>query len=585
MSPHARGPYQSRFFNFVNRQSRRLADQGMRALRHLKVAGVWGIEVLLYPVYLLVQASLSAGNQFFRAARALFPRLKEQFSPSQHPKRLLAADTAIVRVIEKLKVIEATAVPQRNGSQEWKAQDYIVIESEPEKLQASTPTEQVWVVQGVAHLLTEQTLAIVVVPNKILDILTPQQQQKLSAKISWELADLMRQRRLEFSPAAPYAPRRFSTLDQPPIFLPMRLFWRVMAWEQTSRVAIAVNLFGESALVHVTGRRTQANPIQSNLSIISFNGEFSELGPQHLVPASGVGIVNSKSSTHQLVNRIKTYLRKLQNSSLTSNSSATSPEVYQTNIFAIQALIYAAIDYFFGISRKHRLDNKTQSQSAVKLKGRSRKVVLPPSQQADADIADPWLRPRDLFDSPKAKLSTENHYYHTQNNQSQAILPEAFQGNEPLMPGTSTQEFVKGSLSRKQHPGKLAAPIRNKAKLEYPDAVIETAQVNTYNRQKDTVSTTTEITSPAALQSLEKSAMPVVEVTDIAMNNTSNSSPDTYTKSEQSEQNWIDTNATPTGYIKHPLEHLLGWLDFAMLWIEERVVKVWQWLRRLWFRG
>ncbi|NEO97638.1 MAG: hypothetical protein F6K58_02805 [Symploca sp. SIO2E9] len=583
MSPPARGPYQSRLFNFINRQSRRLVDKSIRALRHLKVAAVWGIEILLYPFYLLVQTSLSAGNQLSRAARAIFPRLKEAFSPSQHPKKLLAADTAIVRVLERLKVVEPAAATERTGSQEWKAQDYIVIDSEPEKLQASTPTEQAWVIQGLANLLTEQTLAIVVVPNKIVDILTPQQQQKLSAKISWELADLMRQRHLKCSPAVKKAPRRFSTLDQPPIFLPMRLFWRVMAWEQTSRVAIAVNLFGESTLVHVTTGINQADPTQPHFSIISFNGKVAELVSKHLVPDSRLGIVGSKSSNHQLVNSIKKRLRKLKNSSLSSNFSTISPQAYQTNTFAIQALIYAAIDYFFGRSRKHRLRSRTQSQSSVKVKGHSPQAVLSPSQKTDADVAAPWLGKRDLFDSPKAKVSTKNHYSQIKNHKSQALLPEAFQGNPPPMPGTSPQEFVKASLSRKQHQGKLAAPIKNKAKVEYPESVVEThPQVNTQNRQKDTVTTTTGITSSAVLQALDQSTMPVVEGTGSSIATASDSSPDTYTKSRQ---NWIETDATPTGYVKHPLEHLLGWLDFAMLWIEERVVKFWQWIRRLWFRG
>ncbi|NET04289.1 MAG: hypothetical protein F6K16_06070 [Symploca sp. SIO2B6] len=581
MSPPARGPYQSRFFNFINRQSRRLADQGIRALRHLKVAAVWGIEILLYPVYVLVQTSLAAGNKFSRAARALLPRLKEVFSSSQYPKKLVAADTAIVRVLEKLKVVEATA-PDKTGDQQWKAQDYIVIESKPENLPASIPTEPTWVIQGLANLLTKQTLAIVVVPNKILDILTPQQQQQLSAKISWELADLMRQRRLKFPPAAPKAPRQFSSLDQPLIFPPMRLFWRIMAWEQTSRVAIAVNLFGESALVHVTSGRTKTHPIQPRFSIISFNSKVAELVSKPLVPGYEVGIIGGKSSKHHLINRIKIYLKQLQNSSIISSYSDTSPESSHTNEFAIQALINAAIDYFFGRSSKHRLENTTQLQSTVKLKGHSPQAVLSPAPQTDADVTDPWLDQRDLFDSPKAKASIYNHHSQIPNHQSQALLNEAFQGNLPLMPGTSSQELVKGSLRRKQHQGKLAAPIKNKAKVEYPESIVETGQINIHNRPKYTVPATAEITPPAALKSLDKSTLPVVEGTGNTITNASDSLADTYT---ESGQNWIETDATPTGYVKHPLENLLEWLDSAMLWIEERVVKFWQWIRRLWFRG
>ena len=32
---------------------------------------------------------------------------------------------------------------------------------------------------------------------------------------------------------------------------------------------------------------------------------------------------------------------------------------------------------------------------------------------------------------------------------------------------------------------------------------------------------------------------------------------------------WIETNATAMGYVKHPLEQLLEWLDLAILWLED----------------
>jgi hypothetical protein len=41
----------------------------------------------------------------------------------------------------------------------------------------------------------------------------------------------------------------------------------------------------------------------------------------------------------------------------------------------------------------------------------------------------------------------------------------------------------------------------------------------------------------------------------------------------------IDTVATPIGYVQHPLERLLGWLDQAILWLETQASKLWQWFR------
>ncbi|WP_323374494.1 hypothetical protein [Nostoc commune] len=62
MSSGSSGRYQSRLFNFVHQQSRRVTQQWEHTYRHLQVATKWGVEVLLYPVYLLFQSSESSGK-------------------------------------------------------------------------------------------------------------------------------------------------------------------------------------------------------------------------------------------------------------------------------------------------------------------------------------------------------------------------------------------------------------------------------------------------------------------------------------------------------------------------------------------
>lgn len=41
----------------------------------------------------------------------------------------------------------------------------------------------------------------------------------------------------------------------------------------------------------------------------------------------------------------------------------------------------------------------------------------------------------------------------------------------------------------------------------------------------------------------------------------------------------IETRATLVGYVKHPLEQLLEWIDLGMVWIERWVERIWSWLR------
>jgi hypothetical protein len=39
---------------------------------------------------------------------------------------------------------------------------------------------------------------------------------------------------------------------------------------------------------------------------------------------------------------------------------------------------------------------------------------------------------------------------------------------------------------------------------------------------------------------------------------------------------WIETDATQLGYVKHPLERLMGWLDGGLSWLEQQIVVLWQ---------
>jgi len=41
---------------------------------------------------------------------------------------------------------------------------------------------------------------------------------------------------------------------------------------------------------------------------------------------------------------------------------------------------------------------------------------------------------------------------------------------------------------------------------------------------------------------------------------------------------WLEAQVTATGYIKHPLEKILGWLDQVMVKVEVAIAKTWYWL-------
>jgi hypothetical protein len=49
----------------------------------------------------------------------------------------------------------------------------------------------------------------------------------------------------------------------------------------------------------------------------------------------------------------------------------------------------------------------------------------------------------------------------------------------------------------------------------------------------------------------------------------------------QSDPSWIEAQATLVGYVKHPLEQILEWLDQGLLWLETLIARLWQWLKKM----
>jgi hypothetical protein len=149
---------------------------------------------------------------------------------------------------------------------------------------------------------------------------------------------------------------------------------------------------------------------------------------------------------------------------------------------------------------------------------------------------------------------------------------------------------VKRYLSFKQPPGKLSAPTTGKLTVEPPKFVLQTPTHRTdkvalprqtQDRQKITAPTKRKTQPPNAVVARSTSISPAkTETTAI----TTPSSPSQNTHLEPAPD-WIETPATPSGYVKHPLEQLLEGVDVVMLCVEELVLKLWRWLQQLWRRG
>ncbi|WP_009632529.1 hypothetical protein [Synechocystis sp. PCC 7509] len=214
-----------------------------------------------------------------------------------------------------------------------------------------------------------------------------------------------------------------------------------------------------------------------------------------------------------------------------------APIASVTKGFQIQGLIWAAIDYFFG-DRTSKLPQPTTN-----------------------NLEDPWLTMSDLFGSEVAEQSL---ILDNPANSKIAYLPE----DKNLT--RSSQELNKYSLRN------LFSRGRQLIQKDSASLSVQTPQItkilvkNQQQKPSSLISQNHNISQKLkAIVTLKSPSLNLGNSVAVKSSERLEHTPD-----------WIETNATTMGYVKHPLEQLLEWLDLAMLWLENMLVKVWYWLQK-----
>ncbi|MEW5859969.1 MAG: hypothetical protein AB1861_21715 [Cyanobacteriota bacterium] len=671
MSSPPNGRYKSKLFNFLSRKSRQLKDESDRAVRNLKVAAVWGAQILLYPVYLLAQTSQLAGRQLQQATQEKFPQLqtsgkedrtKRPNSPPTPPPTD-APIQEVLRVIAGQEESELLLNPAANSvtassntgffNQVADAINHVSTTyfgfkffnhnaasgSSPssssnltlpplnlpetvvvQTLQLKEATEgtsngqslaaalhnQI-VVRGVATQLATRSVVLVTAENQILDILTPEQQQKLQHRIRWELANYWRQWRLAQASAKGMAAQLRPPVNQRHLLPPVRLFWGAIAWVQKGPVAIAANLFQESTLVR--WQETTGEEIGRQLSASREGSETiphpsSSLLLQPLIfldrtlaaiEVQQQGILAKLTPRSGEIEAIeRSPLQRIQAVFSQPMRQPASPDVTDAQPHNIQALIQAAIDYFFG-RRNGKLpwestpeiDSDSYSQTHQISSGASASLASAQRKNPEltaTGVADPWLTMNDLFGKPDAPTSKqvtrtaphrplprvagkEQPSAHLPGKKTRTALPEA---NQPDLPaGDSLWKSIKLRLSFKQT---LLTPRKPTAPEQMAARPTQTPSTTKKSRKKDISGKIPKVPAFQTPRVEAEGALPNLSPA-IAQNNR--------TSFATHSPDWIEAEVTPAGYVKHPLEYLLEWLDKAMLWLENFLMKVWRWVKRM----
>ncbi len=611
MSSGSSGRYQSRLFNFVHQQSRRVTQQWEHTYRHLQVATKWGVEVLLYPVYLLFQSSESFGKTL--QTKEPQTRLKLQPNDPNFQPEMPNVDSPIQHILEAVNYLSSDepATPTKTSepfnplallgvfrlkfvdNNANLTQSSNITENKAESLKPShleNPLQQhLPIVRGIATNLFNRNLVLVTTDNEILDILTPQQQAKLEDRIINEVANYWQ------SFLRDAARSRSIPLAQPLVEKERRL---IEAKKETDLLPQIDHLLakltdGNTSNIPVLAEGIPKDLVNNDvcnvISNLTPNPNPCRVGEQESKPLSlwGRGLergFNNKShialNTDRLLAFLDIAVAKLESNALVpvqersqeivqvaqtqlniflygkeqlagKGEIATTADGLETHKVNLETLIEAGLNYFFGVGNRKTLESTTNDRRlpGKLLSSSSRKALSKSPQLENQDLTDDsWLRWSDLFGDTETVV--ENPVPLSQRKTS-GLESSLSVGHFPQNNLSVKQPQVKsGLVQRKQPTSNLAPSQKTSAK------VASAKQTQARISQTKNESRKGEILQQQFHQSSQVKARP----------------------------DWIETKATSTGYEKHPLEQLLQWLDDVMLWLEEVFVNIFQWLRQIWHR-
>jgi hypothetical protein len=540
LSSMSTGRYQSRVFNFLSQQSLRLRDRSAQTWRQVKVAAVWGVQILLYPVYVGFQGTRLVERQLQRTARRTIPRLRSAGRALQQGKPL--SDSVLLPVDAPLQnVLEAA--------------------------NKATLTDTTLHIRAIASRRDTGSLVLVTSQNQLLD-LNFEQQTQLTRRIAWENANYWRQRRL-LNPPQPVS--LVSTFlppvkPRPNALLPIRVLQKVMAWMQRGSVAVSADLFQESRLVvYLPAQPALPDagdaPLRSaQPSWVAMEVQFYDWLEQAGQATTDLLLAGLKSGRVAFSDIVRQFVERRTESPLPTADPLKSFQ------------LPAASDWL-------PLLDRWLSQ-----------VPGLDQPQLPASAPQPWLTMEDLFDQPEPSLTANLEMAHTEVAQPDDGLSQP--------PHLSFKGWVKRSLNSIL-PARQTTPIEHPAVWETTDtAALETAikisqikfpqprssrasQTNLVRSQRSSMtqaqaypSAFTEFHADQRLTT-PRLINPLDQVAPLSSMDTANQE-----EAAMLPQSWIETDAKLVEYVKHPLTQLLEWLDKSMLWLETRLAKLWHWLTR-----
>lgn len=644
MSSSNYGPYQSRLLKFISKQSRQIAENCDRTWRQVTSATLNTTQILLYPAYLLVQSSRMLARQLRESSQKIdLPELQEfaerenlKFSQNLSPNwwdEEIGAESAILDIVH---MAENILLPSQTRTKSQNLSFVITAEKLPETVtpeavgvqtqftgnllaktprnllvleqqDSQTPVAEISTnhsdtvntkpkIRGIASFIPARSLVLVGAENQILDILTQEQQELLEGRITWEVANSGPGRReiakkeLKFNLGLEEAAAKS-------LIPPVRGFWQLMAWVQTSPLALKRNQFGESILAmkkainasadrhliiaetaraQITGVKTDRPAITSASALdyhtseltTDFYSKFDRAtNPLSFVTLLDRAAVNLEEFTIPQVSKITGDLTDSQPAQIeqtTDNLSPSTRSIVESYAKSIEQMIWSSVDYLLG--KETAASDNTEKSLAIKYSLQQKSVENTETAETKGDR--PWLNWQDLFGEPAPsapeRTTQISTFVKSENTEIEKLppgrstpkstspYPEAIQN---LLAQLKSSINIKVTKSQPQNTSNL----ENTQKNSRQSNLEASTQIQTHKSQPETVTSHELGVSPSKYISITKE--------------TEKKSP------EEQAQECLETTAQSMGYIKHPLEQVLEWLDRIMVRLETIVEQLWEWAK------
>jgi hypothetical protein len=584
------GRYQSQVLSFFSRQSQKWLGRGQvawrewgdRAVWNLKVAATWGSQILLYPVYAVFQATRLVGRQLQQAVQQTLPRLQ-------------AWKTQVKENLPKSNQLQPPAPKPELSAR-------VVLAIDPAVTQAALPGAIPTTDAPIRHLL--QAIAALPDPKLPVDMLSTLAALPFAESTKAPLAPLV------WSPGGNLAvPAAAGSLTQPHTASAHLATRESAAAEVTACLPVFIqgvaSLVETRKLVLITGQNqildilTAAQQEKLHQRIIGevagywrevrlFWQQQQAIAPLPLPKVNQPHLLPPVRLFRQLmawvqVGPVAISTNLFQEISLHLRSQHAQLLALAGIEFSEQRLMSAGAKSFTASAQEAEAwlmlgdpwsgNSKVAAESVSAFRpiaqtaARSQKTAIVtaelPATTTMARMPAPALPPAP---TPPIELHRLGKgLMQALHQRSQSVLARVERSSTVKAITTQSSKPQSHAL-QKSEPTSQPKGLQ-KSEPSTPSLASRVAK-GVAKKQPSDVRRSTHLPQPQLAHATAGTA-----VSSLEPRSTSGSVP-------TAAPDWIETQATLSGYVKHPLEVVLEWVDRILLWIEKLAAYLWNWIQK-----